>query len=126
MNDSFKVRAMNLIFFTHNWLTEAGTLYGILGIGLLAVAFFAAKRYFSGRLGGKVNSPRRIFFELCRAHRLTRKESTLLLRIARECGLAQPGILFLDPGYLKQPFKTSVDKARQEKLRRQIFGELAG
>jgi hypothetical protein len=45
----------------------------------------------------KLNSPNRLFGELCRAHRLNRANRRLLKKLAAERGLKNASLLFVEP-----------------------------
>jgi hypothetical protein len=72
------------------------------------------------------DSPRALFQELCRAHRLDFANRQLLKRLARAAGVKQPARLFLEP----QRFEPrNLPKDLQEKwpiiesLRSRLFGQ---
>ncbi len=58
--------------------------------------------------------PRRLFHELCRAHRLTRSQSGLLWNFARGLGLSDPVRVFVDPEYLRNPQVTLTHRDAEQ------------
>ena len=73
------------------WLAVAA--FGGLALLLLVLAkLFPAKEK-----ARAINSPLRLFWSLCRAHRLRLSQRWLLWRIAREYELKDPALLFVEP-----------------------------
>jgi hypothetical protein len=66
----------------------------------------------------KVSCPRSLFFEICRAHRLTWFERRLLWRLARSQKLADPARLFLSPECFEIGSLTVALRSRAEELRK--------
>jgi hypothetical protein len=67
---------------------------GLLALGLAAWGF----TYWQKRREGRVlNSPRKLFRELCNAHGFTRADRDLLLAIAQWHEVEDPVLLFLEP-----------------------------
>jgi hypothetical protein len=73
----------------------------VLWVAVLAViglAFWMLAQYRERQDGpDRTNSPRRLFFELCRAHELKFADRWLLWRVARWQRLTQPAKLFVEP-----------------------------
>jgi hypothetical protein len=61
--------------------------------------------------------PRRLFHELCRAHRLTRSQSALLWNFARSLGLSDPVRVFVDPQCFQSP-EVTLSHRDAEQLRK--------
>lgn len=93
----------------------------IAAIGLLSYAMRLMQRH------GYV-SPLRLFFGLCRAHRLQWSQAWLLWRVARLHRLRDPARLFLEPERLDA---TALGRLRTRRtdlraLRDRLFGEEGG
>lgn len=73
------------------WLTLAA--FG----GLAILLFVLAKLFPSDGKARAINSPLRLFWALCRAHRLKLPQCWLLWRIARKYKLKDPALLFVEP-----------------------------
>ncbi len=58
--------------------------------------------------------PRRLFHELCRAHRLTRSQSGFLWNFARGLGLSDPVRVFVDPQCLHNPEVTLTHRDAEQ------------
>jgi len=104
-------------------MSVAAILVSLLLGGLLCVLVVIAliRRF----LRQQQHSPRRLFQELCRAHRLLRRDVQLLGLLARKHALEQPARLFLEPSFLISAGNKSDPRAAQfQVLRRLIFGEL--
>jgi hypothetical protein len=72
----------------------------------------------------KLNSPNRLFSELCRAHRLDRANRRLLKKLAVERGLKNASLLFVEPEQfdvtnLTADLRSSAAELRQ--LRHKLF-----
>jgi hypothetical protein len=72
--------------------------------------------------------PKRLFYELCRAHRLTRWQSALLWNFTRILSLSDPVKIFTEPGYLQNSELTlNLREAEQlRKIEKIIFAGLKG
>lgn len=100
----------------------------IVSVGFLAVAcLLALLRWLAqGTPPRPVNSPRRLFRELCRLHGLDHGSRLLLLRLARYQKLDHPGRLFVaperfEPGNLG-PLASKQQRYRE--IRERLFGAL--
>ena len=76
-------------------------LLGLAAFGGLAVLLFVlAKLFPSNEKTQTINSPLRLFWDLCRAHRLKLSQRWLLWRIVREYELKDPALVFVEPELL--------------------------
>jgi len=88
------------------------------GIGLL---IFGIWRLFRKRW---INSPIRLFWQLCRAHRLCWKQRFLLLRIAQQRKLRNAGLLFVEAVHFDSVAHSgplAVHRKQLETLRDTLF-----
>lgn len=83
-------------------------------VALAAVWWFSAM-YLRGGDGHSYDSPSRLFRDLCRAHRLSKREIELLRRLAQERDLETPSLMFVRDEY----FADGGEEARQ--LRERLF-----
>lgn len=86
-----------------------------LTIGLAVGAYFLMRN----RQPSADERTRSLFRELCRAHQLTRAQSTLVMRLAQGLKLACPAILFVDSTVWRIPednSEGSLDRKDWEKL----------
>jgi hypothetical protein len=68
--------------------------------------------------------PKRLFGQLCRAHRLGRSDRRLLQRLAEHSQLRQPALLFVKPDYFALdglPAELSQEGRAIDALRRRLF-----
>lgn len=63
---------------------------------LVALSALVALRFVRGRNRSDVNSPQRLFRELCAAHELGSADRQLLYKLAQHHGLKHPATLFVD------------------------------
>lgn len=97
----------------------AAVLVG-LGVGLwLLVRLFNC----GDRVG--YHKPRKLFSELCRAHRLDRRDRRFLRKLARAHQMKQPGRLFLEPEAFAPAACHAISQAEREALDR-LYGKLFG
>ena len=68
--------------------------------GLVVLLIVLAKLFPSNEKTRKINSPLRLFWALCRTHRLKLSQRWLLWRIARDYELKDPALLFVEPELL--------------------------
>ncbi len=71
------------------------------------------------------NCPRRLFRELCRAHRLNKAQQRLLWQLAAAQGLSQPATIFLAPERFDPHHLPERLRGRQreiERVRDRLFG----
>jgi hypothetical protein len=100
----------------------------IFSIGILAVACLLAllRRLAQGAPRRPVNSPRRLFRDLCRLHGLDRGSRLLLVRLARYQKLDHPGRLFVEPERFEPgnlgPLASKQQRYRE--IRERLFGTL--
>ena len=81
-------------------LDTTESVIGVLVIVVIFAALIILARY--GLRDDKdrpTNNPWQLFWELCRAHGLSRRESRLLCRLAKERKLSNPGDIFVDPRF---------------------------
>jgi hypothetical protein len=102
---------------------EWSVLIGALALLLVIVvtSYVVAKRKRSEFL---CNSPKRLFHDLCRAHRLHMRNRHLLKKLAAGRGVENPAELFVDPKYfdsadLPQGLQSAAHQLRQ--LRHTLF-----
>lgn len=79
------------------WTENTWVSVGAVAVAVAVAVLWAGTRLFSSREQRIVNSPPRLFRELCRAHRLSRRQVKLLQLLASLHGLDQPARLFLEP-----------------------------
>jgi hypothetical protein len=63
----------------------------------IVVCLWMIARYFSAHQERSSKSPWRLFFDLCSAHKLSRRERNLLKQLASLHRLEQPAMLFVEP-----------------------------
>jgi hypothetical protein len=106
---------------------ETSDMWMLVSIAaLLITAAVVAHR--SSRRGQREfthDSPRLLFWELCRAHKLPLASRRLLKRLAAAHGVSDPAILFVnsthfDPASLPANLQPAADQIRT--LRNQLFG----
>lgn len=100
-------------------------LLWLLGV-LLTAGFmlWLVLKWLSGRDKERINSPFRLFVELCRGHKLTWREGWLLWQVAAAHRLPQPARLFLEPAWLDAdtlPVKLQSKAALLNVLRDRLF-----
>lgn len=102
-------------------------LLGLLIVVTIIAGMWAISRLVSLRRQRRgYSNPWRLFWALCKAHRLNWSDSWLLRRVAREQNLHDPGRLFLeaerwDDKQLGPRF--NLEFSRLKALRTRIFGE---
>jgi len=103
------------------WLGLAVLIIGVVCAAAI-VAHRAAKKF-------KHNSHQGLFFGLCKAHQLGRKERALLGQLARAHNTRFPGEVFINPNYLHPKKLPGSMKAKQQEVGRlymRLFGEPQG
>jgi hypothetical protein len=102
-------------------------LLGLLIVATLVAGMWAISRLVSLRRQRRgYNSPWRLFWALCKAHRLAWSDSWLLRRVARDQGLYDPGRLFLEAERWEEKNlgpRFALEYPRLNALRKHIFGE---
>jgi hypothetical protein len=93
---------------------------------LAAAVVVAAMWLLLPRLGGRrrLNSPRALFYELCRAHGLGASSRRLLRRLAAARGMTNPAALFVEPRHFEKdhlPPELQAENLALERLRDQLF-----
>jgi hypothetical protein len=99
---------------SNNWFLIAA----ILTIGALWFGLYYWDRY-RKNLASKGDSPKSLFLELCRAHKLSRSERTVLLQIAEKSKLQNPAMIFVDPSVLRILSRSNGSNS-------ELFSDLAG
>lgn len=79
----------------------------ILALVVLVIAslVWALSRWQDAEAAWKLDSPQRLFTDLCKKHELNSKDTSLLKRIGRELQLPQPASMFCDPSILVSAMK---------------------
>ena len=92
----------------------------VLAAFVLAISstIWALTRWQEGGHAWKIDSPQRLFLELCRTHQLSKEQMNLLRRIVRELQLAHPASLFIDPGHLASAAQLEKFQGLQDDLRK--------
>ncbi len=74
----------------------------ILALVVLVIAslVWALSRWQDAEAAWKLDSPQRLFTDLCKKHELSSKDTSLLKKIGRELQLPQPASMFCDPSIL--------------------------
>ena len=107
---------------------------GELALGVLVFASFVGLlillfKFFSPPEKPRgVNSPLRLFWDLCRAHKLKLSQRWLLWRISRELEMKDPALLFIEPELIDPDLigKAFADKkADIQSLHDRLFGDMA-
>jgi hypothetical protein len=86
-----------------------------LVLATLAVAIYCWNRI-RDMILQRGDSPQSLFQELCRVHRLTRPEMSLLMRAATTAALSEPAVAFVNPGVLESLDESPEATALSEKL----------
>lgn len=100
---------------------------GMLILTAILLAGWLLSSLVTGRGRRSFNSPWRLFFTLCRAHRLRWSERWLLWRVARSQRLIDPACLFLEPERLAVENLGPTLRLRAKtvaQLRQRLFVEL--
>lgn len=109
-----------------NWEELLVLLACLIGSAVVIWLLYAATRWQEARL--RRPNPRRLFRELCRAHRLNRWERRVLRELAESAAARQPAELFVRPDAFRPaplPRLATERPAAFEQLRRKLFPELA-
>lgn len=95
--------------------------------GLAVLLYFLSRMFSPSEKSRGVNSPLRLFWDLCRIHRLKLSQRWLLWRISNEYGLKDPALVFIEP----ELFDTEVmgagfagNVAAIESLHKLLFDDL--
>ena len=101
----------------------------LAAFGGFAILLFVLANLFSAREKKRAaNSPLRLFWELCRTHKIKLSQRWLLWRIARAHELQDPGILFVEPELFDADLLGAAFKGKAAaiaSLHRQLFAGLA-
>lgn len=98
----------------------------MIGAGVLIWLLRFAARWQEGR--SRRPNPRRLFSDLCRAHRLNRWERKLLREMGEGLGLRQPAEVFVRPDAFRAtplPPEAESKPAAFKQLQRKLFAELS-
>lgn len=97
-----------------------GDLWALLGVMLVGAVFVLMLRWLYRLQQARLNSndPRHLFADLCRAHRLGRKQRRLLEELAESAALTQPALVFVradlfEEGQLVVPSEKEAEAYRQ-------------
>lgn len=98
-------------YFVREWPALSAKLMAWAGlISVLSAVWWMSAIYWRGRMRRSLDSPRRLFRELCRAHRLNWKEIALLHELGELRGPDVPTLFFVREDYF-----TFDDAALDEK-----------
>ncbi len=103
-------------------ITLAVVAVVVTGLGLWFLS-----RYASRQQAGGFNGPRRLFWSLCKRHKLDWASRLLLVRLARSQRLRQPARLFLEPERFNSKnlsVSLRLQRNRLDVIRQKIFGDL--
>jgi hypothetical protein len=94
----------------------------VASIGAFALAIivclWAIQTYLSAQRERNTNSPWYLFIDLCKAHKLSRRERNVLQRLAQQYQLDQPAMLFVEPLWLSAEIAGSAWNQRLDELDR--------
>lgn len=95
----------------------------VLALVVLVISslIWALSRWQEDDEGRKLESPQRLFHDLCKLHDIGSNEAHLLKRISRELQLAHPASLFVDPSLLISA--AQLDKFRESDKQVRSIGE---
>jgi hypothetical protein len=107
-----------------NGIPQWMIIFGVTAILLAAIALFQSVRTLRSRREFWCSSPKRLFQDLCRAHRLKPSSRRLLKKMAAARGLEHAAELFVEPTHfdeanLPAPIQTLARDVRQ--LRHTLF-----
>jgi hypothetical protein len=98
----------------------------LIVVALVIVGLWVGLYYWDrhrGALTSQAGRRENLFQQLCRAHRLTRQEHSLLTQIVKAKQVAEPAHLFVDPDLLNAPVMVSdLDVQGYADLKIKIFG----
>ncbi|MCO6047239.1 hypothetical protein NG895_25345 [Aeoliella sp. ICT_H6.2] len=106
-----------------------GDLWALLGILLATLALVWLLNWLYRRQQARrmSNEPHHLFIDMCRAHRLSRRERNLLLQLRDELDLPMAATLFVRPDLLATenlPTDNEKDLAVYERLSTKLFAGL--
>jgi hypothetical protein len=108
---------------------DSGELLTIVAAAVLFVLAVVLLRRAAGRVPGRLafvpNSPRRLFGELCRVHRLGFARRRLLKKLAISGGIRPAAGLFVDPRAFDEAARSpelATQRHEIELLRERLFG----
>ncbi|HEY2411607.1 MAG TPA: hypothetical protein VGI40_05170 [Pirellulaceae bacterium] len=83
-----------------DWSFGWAAVASIAAVALaIIVCLWTITKYFSAQRERNSNSPWQLFIDLCKAHKLSRRERRLLQRLAGQHPLDQPAMLFVEPSW---------------------------
>ena len=105
----------------------AGVLLAILGVFAASWLLMYLWNRYRREVARAASDPRALFYELCRAHRLTRQERNLLWNAAIHYRLEHPALVFALPHYLQQLADANEPRSPAcARLAVRLFGSTAG
>lgn len=112
----------------HSQLSIAELALGVLVFASFVALLILLFKFFSPPEKPRgVNSPLRLFWDLCKAHELKLSQRWLLWKISREHELKDPALLFVEPELFDPDMigKTFAEKTDEiESLHERLFGDL--
>jgi hypothetical protein len=120
----------NALLFARSGFRVGGVSWFVICtlVVLAIVALWMLARWRRGESTGSVrNSPRALFYELCRVHALASAERQLLWALAEGRQFAQPSQVFVDPGAFdddRMPPALSGRRSELARLRDRLFDGL--
>jgi hypothetical protein len=83
-----------------DWSFGWASIASIAAVSLaIIVCFWALSTYISAQRQRNSNSPWQLFADLCKAHKLSRRDRHMLQRLAGQHQLSQPAMLFVEPSW---------------------------
>lgn len=113
-------------YVVREWPALSAKLMTWAGLAAVpAAAWWMSAIYWRGRRRRTINSPGRLFRELCRAHRLGLKEVALLHELAEMRGLESPAAYFVREDYFAFGAEELDEPTRREveALRTKLFAD---
>lgn len=101
------------------------TLASLIAIGIFGLLAIWLLSRWRAKDHKPIDNSELLYRELCRAHRLTWSQRSMLHKIAIQQRLEDPSVLFVEPTYLKQAAKESRkprQKQQCEQLQQKLFG----
>lgn len=110
-----------------NWQTGQVVVLAFVGTGII-LGVWLLSRYLQYRDGRGYHSPRALFHELCRAHKIDWPSRRILVRLAHAQHVSWPAQLFLEPhrfelDRIEQFADTPLTLEKLKALRITMFGQ---